>query len=847
MPTPYEESVGYSPAFSKVGFSPSTVPREVIPEDKQIQQLAQFSATLGKGLFEYQTKRNEQQMMEGYNLALSEDNAPEVSQEIRAAEEQLKADDKIAQTVAYDINRSGESGEVAVSVQNMSGWKRYGYAKGLAEKAGQGYLPWLQTQLATNLDRTFINPATGQEFTLADTSRDPALRGFALAEMRKDYLMQNQLTTMKPAFLNEFAGKEFRNAHSKLIDESRKQFVTDEGQKLFITAQSQFAASGDMNMFFSQMRNARKGNGKLYSRTESWTALSNILVEKAQSGEDVNLEELKKQPIDDDPKGRTYGQLYASQFTALSNDLDQARRKLYNNSRSDDIQVAREAYDRFIKEVSQNPELADPRAIYQAKQRLIASDISGSVVESIWGNAEENFAAYSPERAKHLQEVAQLDPLATEGKLMPWHLEGKTDETKRKYARAARANMQSDSELKTVREAVGKIAESGVKPIRDGEFDFATNIMKADLLREWEVLTKQYMDTQKLDQYSAGRLAAKELSDRVARGRNDPNSDYYQNPTQGGRFTNYVRRRTGGTENQVRNFNEKFNTRLRILEREGGKAFEQAELFFDKTDIEKIQELAKNDPFLYSLSTSDPLYSKVALARSVAQRAGTTLPRIIQRQANALGMGVVDTHSIYEQQTKYLPPKIKGLVNRLVSSTASQQDLDTFYAYQATPGVRGLGQMVRSGEGGYTSMFPSESYPEMTNMTISQLVAFQKQKLRDGRKSAAVGAYQFLYPEVAAQRAGLSMNDKFTPENQEKMFMATLMTKPGRETIAKYLRGQSNDVETAIDELAMEFASIEYRDGRSYYYKDGVNRASVSRARARQALMSARKEMMQGG
>lgn len=157
-------------------------------------------------------------------------------------------------------------------------------------------------------------------------------------------------------------------------------------------------------------------------------------------------------------------------------------------------------------------------------------------------------------------------------------------------------------------------------------------------------------------------------------------------------------------------------------------------------------------------------------------------------------------------------------------------------------GMRGLASLVSGGEGSPTSMFPGENYPEMTNMTIREVVELQKEKLGDGRESAAVGAYQFLYPETAAQRAGLSLDDKFTPENQLKMFVGTLMNKPGRENVSAFLQGTGNDIETAIDELSQEFASIEYRDGRSYY-DDGVNKASISRDQVRAALLSAREEL----
>lgn len=157
-------------------------------------------------------------------------------------------------------------------------------------------------------------------------------------------------------------------------------------------------------------------------------------------------------------------------------------------------------------------------------------------------------------------------------------------------------------------------------------------------------------------------------------------------------------------------------------------------------------------------------------------------------------------------------------------------------------GMRGLASLVSGGEGSPTSMFPGENYPEMTNMTIRDVVELQKEKLGDGRESAAVGSYQFLYPEVAAQRAGLSLDDKFTPENQLKMFVGTLINKPGRENVSAFLQGTGNDIETAIDELSQEFASIEYRDGRSYY-DDGVNKASISRNQVRAALLSAREEL----
>jgi len=117
--------------------------------------------------------------------------------------------------------------------------------------------------------------------------------------------------------------------------------------------------------------------------------------------------------------------------------------------------------------------------------------------------------------------------------------------------------------------------------------------------------------------------------------------------------------------------------------------------------------------------------------------------------------------------------------------------------------------LISSGEGGYTSMFPSESYPEMLNMTITELVQFQNQKLRDGRRSAAVGRYQFISPDYAAKLAGLPKDAKFTPENQDKMAIAYLEKKrKGKE----WLDGKIT-TRAYIEDLAREWGAFRSYSG----------------------------------
>jgi hypothetical protein len=228
---------------------------------------------------------------------------------------------------------------------------------------------------------------------------------------------------------------------------------------------------------------------------------------------------------------------------------------------------------------------------------------------------------------------------------------------------------------------------------------------------------------------------------------------------------------------------------------------------------------------------------EVPQAPAFLQRAATTSQKR-QMMADLVGL---KGRGLYTQPAKYGPTPempVRSAFQAVVQPTTPNRP--------STQVVKNpISTLVTEGEGQYDSMFPGENYPEMLDMEIrTELVEFQKQKLADGRASGAVGTHQLLYPERAADLAGLPADAKFTPENQEKMFMATLLNKPGREAIADFLQGRSADIETAIDQMSMEFASIEYRNGESYY-KDGVNKAKITRERVREALIATR-DLMRG-
>lgn len=133
--------------------------------------------------------------------------------------------------------------------------------------------------------------------------------------------------------------------------------------------------------------------------------------------------------------------------------------------------------------------------------------------------------------------------------------------------------------------------------------------------------------------------------------------------------------------------------------------------------------------------------------------------------------------------------------------------------------------VIASGEGNYDSLNPSLKRPEIIDMTISELVAFQHESKAKHGGTAAAGRYQMLHPESYAQNAGLSMDEKFSPENQDKMAAAYIENVRGGKD---WLAGKLTD-EDFGKKLAMEWAALEYPGkGGGYYDGDGRNKAKVS-------------------
>jgi len=114
----------------------------------------------------------------------------------------------------------------------------------------------------------------------------------------------------------------------------------------------------------------------------------------------------------------------------------------------------------------------------------------------------------------------------------------------------------------------------------------------------------------------------------------------------------------------------------------------------------------------------------------------------------------------------------------------------------------------------------------LTNMSIAEVMQFQKGMIKSGHESTAVGKYQIIAETLkrTLAKAGLSESDKFDEAAQDKLATALMLEKG----LGKYQSGNMSKGEFA-DNLSRVWSSMPNQSGRSSYHGVGSNRSTVSR------------------
>jgi hypothetical protein len=143
------------------------------------------------------------------------------------------------------------------------------------------------------------------------------------------------------------------------------------------------------------------------------------------------------------------------------------------------------------------------------------------------------------------------------------------------------------------------------------------------------------------------------------------------------------------------------------------------------------------------------------------------------------------------------------------------------------PAVKGdiyerLGKLISHGEGNYESynagtlnnrVKVSRLDPPagtVTNKTINEILATQNLHPTDPNRLFATGKYQTIIPTLreAKQAMGLTGNERYTPELQERVFREFLINKAGGGKLSAFINDGKGSVDGAQYAAAKEWASI---------------------------------------
>lgn len=197
---------------------------------------------------------------------------------------------------------------------------------------------------------------------------------------------------------------------------------------------------------------------------------------------------------------------------------------------------------------------------------------------------------------------------------------------------------------------------------------------------------------------------------------------------------------------------------------------------------------------------------------------------------------IKDARLIYKDQLIKIP---KNLVHQVMDFKSQEVTKFTDHG--------GLARVIRDGESSnnydvvnYGNTGLSETVEGLSTATLGEIL----EDLKSG-KYYAVGAYQFKAAtfEETMKAAGLGTNTKFSIDAQDRMFWARIMNSI-RPNVKNYILGKSDDIDAALEDIAMEFAAAPMANGKGFYDNDERgNKAIIDLDTLRDTLKLARKSI----
>ena len=301
---------------------------------RDLEALSKFSGKLVDFLVDNQKKQNERDYAAGVEIGLQK--AREGTLDTSSYDEAVataKEQDAIASEVEADVQKnSGANYEAGANVGKNTTWKALGEREGFALGAVSGYSTFVDQKLG---DKNFASSA---EYAAA------------LSEVRQEFYIKAGLAGLRPEFLVNNVYKQLIKDDAAMMRKWQKRFSIDDSFKRQAQASTTLLTTKDIPSFLDATRNTVDKNGQPLGYSGAWALYEKELTDGIAAGKysEGDLVAMEGQLIPGDPKGRTYGELYATRFGKIRRQAAAQRRQDWENEETDRRQEFEQAEQEFI-------------------------------------------------------------------------------------------------------------------------------------------------------------------------------------------------------------------------------------------------------------------------------------------------------------------------------------------------------------------------------------------------------------------------------------------------------------------------------------------------------------------
>jgi murein DD-endopeptidase MepM/ murein hydrolase activator NlpD len=741
-------------------------------------------------------------MEEGVMQAYMDGISTEENLAFEIAEGYLKDNDDQIQGIGDSAQATGAPFMGVQKIRELSGWKAYGYAMGMAQNAGHGY-------------------GAAMEQALADVPEDisAAEKAVYLSNARAQFMRQAGLLGMNPALLNKYAFPGMREADSVIMNKWRKQEEDTIKAQYIDEAQTVLGADpvGNFSKAIDMMVRGGIPRGK--ARAE--------ILGMLESTEDINA---VGSSISWD--GRlTWEEKYPIEFRNARRKANQQEIDNYNLDKAQSALEGKQWFDQLQEMWEQEPPTDEELA---AAERYMSDnfDYVDSRLGERWKSrtTDAESKEYYRDQFDALERAGQLTEAMLNDPAVPSDVRRSFLAQAQAQDKARRDTPEFKQYTKELEETLKRNAkQEGLQPSVAG-LELAIARAQGDFQRHF---TAALQGGASASQAAANAFAL--VNAEIQRGVGDPINKiagtgvYAFDDTDG--FTGVIPKAFQGNW-------QRHKANIDNILSAGSTTIDTHALIPEATLKEALKGI------------NSPNYQYPAIATYISDRFGGKISpwEVINRQLKARGLGELPTNPNLQPSTQGIRPEMMRLLhyrpsyNRVTRAYESAGSLDT----AAVP-FSGVLSLLRSGEGGWDSANRGRAgdtpggVAGLSRKTLGQWKQLQAQGY------FALGAYQFI-PEtlrLAAGEAGINDSTVMTPAVQDRLAVQ-LMIGSKRPRLAAYLRGQNDDIGAALDDLALEWASVHTARGGTAYAGIGGNAASISRNSAAQQLQRAKQLFLSG-